>query len=271
MKKVTSTEIIRVLLQESLKKYFIMDDFFEELDRKRHAFDANSVRTHLPRSGLLQATPFVIRQENTRELGAKSKPTFSRIYVRKNEEWTVEEVKKEFASYHLYESPPKGRKKALPKKDKQAFKREAPLPGSQTMAKQEKTSPAPDLRPKISDSEPVKAVKMADGEVSAYQFGSMVIQYIEELKNTVRRKDLEMNTVLKNAMDEKRHLEERIKELEGMLAKANKAISSLNTALEVSQNHIRQLKEDCQDTRDKKGGCFKLGEIAHIKFSNGGK
>lgn len=263
MRQNAFTHIIRDYLRQCPEvKYFTIKDFFEVLDGRKVPYQRVSVRSQVPRIGMVEPTPFCVFHDVVR---------YSRIYCRTGHGYSEKEIRDIFTEGEVKEVIGKGFSK-VPKKprvenakpDKQAFKRAVPLP---SMAKAKKVEPRPDFEPNLAETEPCQSVKIADGELSAYQFGSLIMQYIEELKTVIRQKDLEMKTVLRNAMDEEQKLIERNKELEKQLSKANQTIITLNETHEKMQHRL----EICQKTVPNNSKTFKLGEVAHILVKKGEK
>jgi hypothetical protein len=95
--------------------------------------------------------------------------------------------------------------------------------------------------------------ELEEGEISAYDLGRKVIEYIAELKQSLRKKDEETGTLMRN-------FGEREKELKADLAKLNEKLSEQNKEMDVLRNSVKRFPKG-----ERPHGSFKLGDVAHIK------
>lgn len=90
-----------------------------------------------------------------------------------------------------------------------------------------------------------------ESEMSAYEFGSKIIDYIAELKKALNTKDFEMERVLRNAGSEQQDLKNTISGLNKKIAEQNKELEALRTRVKIRPKGQEKT--------------FKLSEVAHIR------
>ena len=120
--------------------------------------------------------------------------------------------------------------------------REGEGPTSTTMKKERKVAKTPKHKTKLPE------------EISAFDLGRKVIEYIAELKQSLKQKDEEFEGIMRNFTS-------REKELKDDVAQLNKKITEQNQELLSLRNRVKRIPAG----EDRKHGTFKLSEVAHIK------
>lgn len=220
------TALIKTILESGPQPFCTVPEMTKWVQAKIPGAQQRSVEVmmtrDLVRKGFLSKTIF-----RTTDLGKTGHWRFIYAWKKKADMVNLEALKEVYEKVKEYDG-----------------KRTAPL---SSIKKKSKLNVQPQNEPRHNGT------GLEEGEISAYDLGRKVIEYIAELKQNLRTKDEETRTIMVN-------FKEREKELKADMAKLNEKLSEQNKEMDVLRNSVKRYPKG-----ERPHGSFKLGDVAHIK------